>query len=285
MDFLIITGLSGAGKSRVIDSLEDIGYFCVDNVPPMLIGKFHELCVANNGIDNVAVVTDIRGGDMFASLADEIKKFKAQKKKFRLLYVDCATETLINRYKETRRKHPLADKYNRSINDAVEAERVLLQPARGEADYIIDTTQLSSSELKKKVEEMFSYTGSSSFMVNVVSFGFKYGSHHESDLMFDVRCFPNPYYSEVLRELTGLDEAVRDFVLDNSQVEGFIEKLNDMLDYLIPLYITEGKTRLVVGIGCTGGRHRSVAIAESVGQHLRENVKRVIITHRDKDRR
>lgn len=284
MDFLIITGLSGAGKSRVIDSLEDIGYYCVDNIPPMMLGKFHELASLQNGIDRVAVVIDIRGGELFSSFFEELDKLRLQKKEFRLMYIDCSFDELINRFKETRRKHPLVGTKCATIRDAISTERDMLRPARDQADYIIDTTQISPAQLKDRIGQMFTDEHHPSLMINIVSFGFKYGAHDEADLMFDVRCFPNPYYVPELREQTGLDAPVRDYVMQCEQTKGFLTRLFDMIDYLLPLYLIEGKSQLVVGIGCTGGKHRSVAISEALGAYLRGKGNTVVVTHRDKDK-
>lgn len=285
MDFVIITGLSGAGKSRVIDVLEDIGYYCVDNIPPMMLSKFHELCSqVQNGINKVAVVIDIRGGELFNSFFDELEMLRIQHKEFRMVFIDCGDEVLVNRYKETRRKHPLAEKYGQNIHDAINAERSMLLPAREQADYLIDTTLISPAQLKERIVQMFLGDEKTSMLINVVSFGFKYGAHSETDLMFDVRCFPNPFYVPELRHLTGLDASVRDYVLKCEQTKGFLSRLFDMVEYLIPLYIMEGKSQLTIGIGCTGGKHRSIAIAEALGGFLRNKGDSVVITHRDKDK-
>lgn len=279
MEFLIVTGLSGSGKSRVVDALEDIGFYCVDNMPPTLMSKFYELCFQAE-LEKIAVVTDIRGRELFARLSAELEEMRAAGKKYRLLFMDCEDQTLLNRFKETRRKHPLADKFT-SIGLAITAERRMLSPIADCADYLIDTTHLTPSQLKERITQMFCGESSASMVVHILSFGFKYGASTESDLTFDVRCFPNPYYIEQLRPLTGKDKPVRDYVLGCEDVSQFLVRLYDMIDFLMPLYLKEGKSELVVAVGCTGGKHRSVTISEELAKHLTERGSRVVVTHRD----
>ena len=282
MEFIIVTGLSGAGKSLVVDALEDSGYYCVDNMPPVMILRFYRICMkSQEEFDKVAVVTDIRGGEPFRTLITDLEVLKVQKSPFKILFIDCSRHVLLNRFKETRRKHPLADEHEGSVEEAIEAERKLLEPAYKMSDYLIDTTALSPTQLKERVKDMFGDNVSEQMVVRVMSFGFKYGPNKEADLMFDVRCFPNPYYVPELRSHTGLEACVRDYVMKDEVTRGFIAKLYDLVDYLLPLYKKEGKSELVVAIGCTGGRHRSVTIAENLGAYLASNGNKVIISHRD----
>ena len=281
MAFVIVTGISGAGKSQAVNSLEDIGFYCVDNMPPALIPKFAELCMQTQGkISDIAVVTDVRGGALFHSLFEGLEELKQQGCDYKILFIDADDAVIKRRFKETRRKHPLSDE-GFSIDDALNQERQLLKPARERADYIIDTTNLSSAQLKQRITTLFLGDNKTGLIVNCVSFGFKYGTPTESDLVFDVRCFSNPFYVDELKKLTGLDEPVRDYVFASSKTQGFMKRFFDMIDYLIPLYIEEGKSQLVVGIGCTGGKHRSVAIAEALYKHLLEKGIRTAVNHRD----
>ncbi len=254
MEFLIITGLSGAGKSRAIDALEDIGFYCVDNIPPKLIIAFYEMSnQAKGSLSRVAVVTDIRGGDMFSSLFETLDQMNNENKQYKILFLDANDYVLMNRFKETRRKHPLVENCLGSLEQAVKLERDVLKPVRERADYIIDTSYLSPAQLKERISSLFLGDSSDALMIHCVSFGFKYGIPAEADLVFDVRCLPNPYYVEELRNLTGLDEPVRSYVMKWEQTQGFIERFLSLIDYMIPLYCNEGKSQLVIAIGCTGG--------------------------------
>ncbi|HEX2937410.1 MAG TPA: RNase adapter RapZ [Ruminiclostridium sp.] len=281
MAFVIVTGVSGAGKSRAVNALEDIGFYCVDNMPPALIPKFAELCVNTQGkIRDIAIVTDVRGGALFNSLFDGLEELKKQGCEYKIMFIDADSSVIIRRFKETRRKHPLSEA-GMSIEAALEQERILLRPARERADYIIDTTNLSPAQLKQRITVLFMGDTKTGLIVNCMSFGFKYGTPTEGDLIFDVRCFPNPFYIDELKKLTGLDEPVRKYVFASPKTQGFVLKLFDMIDYLLPLYAEEGKSQLVVGIGCTGGKHRSVAIAEALYKHLLEKGIRTAVNHRD----
>ena len=282
MEFLIVTGLSGAGKSRAMDALEDIGFYCADNIPPKLIVTFYELTrQAKGALSRVAVVTDIRGGDMFSSLLETLDQMKSEKKEYRILFLDANDYVLVNRFKETRRKHPLADNCLGSLEQAVRLERDVLRPVKERADYVIDTSLLSPAQLKKRISGLFLGDASDALMIHCVSFGFKYGIPAEADLVFDVRCLPNPYYVEELKNLTGLDEPVRNYVLKWDQTKGFIRRLFDLIDYMIPLYCNEGKSQLVIAIGCTGGHHRSVTLTELLYNHLLQKDFRTSVSHRD----
>ncbi|MFR2562780.1 MAG: RNase adapter RapZ, partial [Anaeromassilibacillus sp.] len=272
MEFLIVTGLSGAGKSRTVDALEDIGFYCVDNIPPKLIPTFYDLCAkAGNTFSRVAVVTDIRGGDMFSSLFETLDDLKNEDKHYRILFLDANDYVLINRFKETRRKHPLAENNLGSLEQAVKLEREILRPVREKADYIIDTSFLSPAQLKERISNLFLGDSSQALMVHCVSFGFKYGIPTEADLVFDVRCLPNPFYIEELKHLTGLDEPVYSYVMKWEQTKGVVQRLISLIDYMLPLYCDEGKSQLGIAIGCTGGKHRSVAMAQLLYDPLLEN--------------
>ena len=282
MDFLIVTGMSGAGKSRAVDALEDIGFYCVDNVPPQLISKVAEICLSGNSrINRIAVVTDMRGGDLFYGLFEELDQMRDKGLAYKLLFIDAADSELIRRYKETRRRHPLLDLSRGGIAEAIRNERVLLRPARERADFVIDTTHLSANELKQRMNNIFLDIIRNSMLINVMSFGFKYGVPPEVDLVFDVRCLPNPFYVDSLRPKTGLDEEVRQYVMQAPESGELLDKLRDLVSFLIPLYQKEGKSQLMIGMGCTGGKHRSVTFAELMYQFLSEQNHNVRVLHRD----
>ncbi len=285
MDFVIVSGLSGAGKSKTVSFLEDIGYYCVDNLPPSLIPQFAGLCMAGTGqYDKVAVVTDIRGGQTFDPLFKALDDLHAMQCEYKILFVEASAETIIKRYKETRRSHPLA-RDGRSLDAAVEQERTALEPVRKRAEFIIDTSALSTAKLRGEVLRLFgSADASESMSVSVTSFGFKYGIPIEADLVFDVRFLPNPYYISDLRHQTGLDEGVRSFVFGYQQTLDFMSRLEDMIAFLLPQYVEEGKTALVIAIGCTGGQHRSVAITRALTEFIRQKGYRASENHRDMTR-
>ena len=282
MEIIIVTGLSGSGKSRAMVALEDIGYFCIDNMPPQLIPKISEIC--NNGkndkLSKVAIATDVRGGDLFYALYDGLDELKKQNISYKILFLDSVDAVLMNRYKETRRKHPLDDGML-GTQSAINAERAMLRRIRESADYIIDTSFLSPSQLKERIIDLFLGDKRKSMIVQCISFGFKYGLPNEADLVFDVRCLPNPFYIDELKDKTGLDEDVYDYVMKWPQSQHYEKKLVDMIDYLIPLYIDEGKSQLVIAIGCTGGKHRSVVFSENLKKHIFENGINVSVNHRD----
>lgn len=285
MEFVIISGLSGAGKSRAASVMEDLGYFCVDNLPVPLIPKFAELGMGGNGeYDRVVLVTDIRGGTNFEGLFQALDRLKAMKCGYRILFMDASDATIIKRYKETRRAHPLGDECA-SLEQAIELERKVLAPVRERADWVVDTTGLTLGQLRSKLLSLFSKgTEEGKMEVHVMSFGFKHGVPMEADLVFDVRFLPNPYYVQELRSLTGLNEGVRNYVFSSPQSDEFLKKLIDFVTYLLPRYAEEGKTALVIAIGCTGGHHRSVAIAHALAQAIASQGFPVNESHRDMGR-
>lgn len=283
MELVIVTGMSGAGKSRAVEALEDIGFYCVDNMPPSLIPTFVQLCVnSKDPRERVALVADIRLGDDFPSLFNILSDLKELDVKYKILFIDADNEVIMRRYQETRRKHPLADEFHTpSLLEAITKEREVLLPARQNADYIVDTSDVASSQFKEKIAKLFLDNIESSLKIYSISFGFKYGIPKEADLVFDVRCLPNPFYVPELKKHTGLEEPVRSFVMQYDQAKGLESKLYDLIDYLVPLYITEGKSQLTIAIGCTGGKHRSVVFAELMNKHLLENGADVSVYHRD----
>lgn len=281
MRFVVITGLSGAGKSQAIKFLEDLGFFCVDNLPPALIMKFAEICSqTRGGIEKVAIVTDIRGGRFFDQLQSSLEEMERGGLNYEILFLEASDETLIKRYKTSRRMHPLAG--DGRIIRGVKAERMKLQEIKKRANYIIDTTNMSTSQLKQEIVHLFVEGGKTEkLIINIISFGFKYGIPLDGDLVFDVRFLPNPYYIESMKKLSGNDDEVREYVMKWPEAKEFMEKLVDMIEFLIPYYIKEGKSQLVVAIGCTGGRHRSVTMSNMLYQRLKEKEHRVILEHRD----
>ena len=285
MEFVIVSGLSGAGKSKTVSFLEDMGYYCVDNLPAALIPKFAALCMAGAGrYDRVAVVTDIRGGQTFDGLFAALDELQEMRCGYKILFVEASPESIINRYKETRRSHPLA-KNGRSLAEAVAQEVAALEPVRERAEYILDTTALSTAKLRGEVMRLFGTDGKDIPMsISVLSFGFKYGIPIEADLVFDVRFLPNPYYIEELRDQTGLDEGVRSFVFGYQQTRDFMKRLDELIAFLLPHYVEEGKTALVIAIGCTGGRHRSVAVACALAEFIRQKGYQATENHRDMTR-
>lgn len=289
MQLLIVTGMSGAGKSSVMDVMEDIGYYCIDNIPPKLISKFVDLCrQSESAITKVAVAVDIRTGDMFAEIFRSWQKLKLETDvEVKVLFIDADQRVIINRYKETRRKHPLQEKFGGNMKAAIDYEYSQLSQLREIADFYIDTTDFATAQLKEHIKLIFLEKSSDSLLIQVMSFGFKYGIPSDCDLVFDVRCLPNPYYVDALRSHTGCDECVRDFVMGFPQSKELFDKLADLIDYLIPHYVHEGKSQLVIGFGCTGGKHRSITFAELMAKHLGEKDYRVQKYHRDitKDRK
>ncbi len=284
-DLVVITGFSGAGKSTAMNVFEDAGYFCVDNLPPEMIRSLVELFVHKGSkVERAAVVSDVRGGVYFEALREVVEELDAIGLRHHLLFLEASEQTLVTRYKETRRRHPLAPQG--SVSAGVSAERELLEPLRAIADLVIDTTGMGSSMLREKIAEEFlprSKVGRLS--VTFMSFGFKHGPPREEDLAFDVRFLANPHYETELRELTGLDKRVVDYIAADGRLDEFYERLHPLLDFLLPQYVAEGKAHMVIAIGCTGGRHRSVAIAEHLAKRYRGGDDLdVAVAHRDIDK-
>lgn len=283
MELVIVTGLSGAGKSRAVAALEDIGFFCVDNMPPELIPSFTELVLRSQDKgDRFAIVADVRLGNAFSTLFEVLQDFKDKQIDYKILFVDADDAVIERRYRETRRKHPLADEFSGpSLVKAIQEERKILLPAKQMADYLIDTTSVSSSQFKERIANIFLSNAQDALKIDCISFGFKYGAPKEADLLFDVRCLPNPFYVPELKAHTGLEPIVRDYVLKFDEAKELSVKLLDFLDFLLPLYRKEGKSQLTIGVGCTGGKHRSVVFAELLQRHLLELGASSSVYHRD----
>ena len=283
MEILIISGLSGGGKSKAASFLEDMGFYIVDNMPAAMILKFAEFCAGGGGrYDRVALVYDVRTATSFTELFEVLDQLKTMECECRMLFLEASPEVVIQRYKETRRRHPLLGRTD-SLEEAVRRERALMEPLKARADVVIDTSYTSTAQLRARLlHEFGSETEQGSMAVQVVSFGFKYGLPMEADLVFDVRFMPNPFYIEDLRPQTGLERAVADYVFSFQQTKEYLAKLQDLLAFSLPLYTEEGKTTLVIAVGCTGGRHRSVAVTHALAEFLRSHGGcPVAETHRD----
>lgn len=281
MQFTIVTGMSGAGKSTVLKILEDLGFFCVDNLPPALIKKFAEICFSpDSGINKVALGIDIRGGNLFIELFNEIDTIIESGFKVDVIFLDANDDVLVQRFKETRRKHPLVS--NGRIQDGIQLERELLAEAKKRAKYIVDTSNLLARELREEIVKIFTEGKKyENLIITIMSFGFKYGIPSDSDLVFDVRFIPNPFYIPELRAKNGNDAAIKEYVMGWEITKHFLDKLEDMITFLLPNYIKEGKNQLVISIGCTGGKHRSVSMANELFLKLKEKEYSVNIHHRD----
>lgn len=283
LELVIVTGMSGAGKTEAVRSLEDIGFFCVDNLPPNLISRFLELLAqADPPPKRIALVMDIRGGHFFDSFFESLQYLKDDGFDYEILFLDASDETLVRRFKETRRRHPLSTVGE--ITEGIMKERARLQDIRGQASKIIDTSELTPPQLKEQIRDLFAHGKSGTLVITVMSFGFKYGLPLDADTVFDVRFLPNPYYDITLRSKTGEDEVVAEYVMRTPAATAFQRKLSDLLLFLLPWYVAEGKSHFVVAIGCTGGRHRSVALAENLCSTIEEQGYKVTVKHRDKDR-
>jgi RNase adapter protein RapZ len=283
-DFVIVTGLSGAGKSQAMATFEDAGYFCVDNLPPEMIAGLATLFEHEGSkVERAAVVSDVRGGAYFEGLVEVLDDLDARGIRHRLLYLEASEDVLVNRYKETRRRHPLAEGAAGSVASAIGAEWDLLRPLRDRADVCIDTSELRAARLRKVVADKMLPRGKvGKLAVTFLSFGFKHGTPRDADLLFDVRFLPNPHYEAELRDLIGLDAPVREFVESSDGLGDFLDRLTPLLDYLLPQYEREGKAHLAIGIGCTGGRHRSVVIAERLAREYGERDDVLVdVVHRD----
>ncbi len=284
MEYIIVTGLSGAGKSQAINSLEDMGVYCVDNMPPSLFLQFSEICTSNmTDIEKVALVIDSRSKSDFNEMVDSINRLKSANHQCKVLFLDCDADVLANRYKETRRRHPLLDEANGSAQAAIHKEIELLASMKAEADFIIDTSLMSPAQLRERVKEMFSGE-MDDMLITCLSFGFKYGIPKDADIVMDVRCLPNPFYVPELKHKTGKDKDVRDYVMNSSESVDLLEKFWDMITFLLPNYKREGKSQLVIAFGCTGGKHRSITFAELLNARLSAEGKNTSVYHRDINR-
>jgi UPF0042 nucleotide-binding protein len=288
-EILIITGMSGSGKSGVVNVLEDNGYYCIDNIPPQLIPKFAEIAMkVNDGestaMERIALVTDIRGGELFREFDDGLSYLKSIGIKPKIIFLDASDEVLVRRYKETRRRHPLDNDKNTTIANAVSEERKILSDIRELADFYIDTSELNLAELKQSVTSLLLDNPMDSISIRVKSFGFKFGISLEADLVFDVRCLPNPFYIPELKHKTGLDKEVRDYVMSSDDSVAMLEKFKDLVSFLLPLYKKEGKSQLIIAFGCTGGKHRSITFAELIGKYISDCGYNCRIIHRDINR-
>lgn len=282
IEFAVITGLSGAGKSETIKCFEDMGFFCIDNLPPSLIPKMAELCtLPGSKVKQVAVVCDVRGGEFFDDLFGELQKLNTLGVKYQIVFLEASDEVLVKRFKETRRRHPLAE--GGEIVEGIKREREIMEQLRGQANLVIDTSSLAPFELKDKIRTAILKKDKQKkgVMITVMSFGYKFGMPLDADLVMDVRFMPNPHYVESLRHFDGTNENVRDFVLNRTETQKFLRKLKGLLAFLMPRYVAEGKTHLTIAIGCTGGTHRSVAIVEEIAKFLQDRDYDVVVRHRD----
>jgi UPF0042 nucleotide-binding protein len=280
---LLITGLSGAGRSEAARSLEDIGYFVVDNLPPTLLPKMAELAASPGGPGRVAIVVDARGGVFFGELARALEELREQRVPSRIVFLDASDDDLVNRYEATRRRHPLAPADR--VAEGIRKERLMMESLRADADLVIDTSGLTPHDLRDRMREMFSEAPpEAGLLVSVVSFGFKYGSPRDADLVLDVRFLPNPHWVNELRSLPGTNEKVREYVQGQPEYGAFVKRLESLLDVVVPGYVSEGKSYLTVAIGCTGGRHRSVVVADDLADYFTERGHRVSVDRRDIDR-
>ena len=285
MELLIVTGMSGAGKSQAANALEDMGFYCVDNIPPKIIPNFIDLAShSSEKLNRIAIVTDVRGGEMFNEISAVLVDLKRKNINFKILFLDAVDEVLIHRYKENRRKHPLSNE-DSSLTVSVKAEREMLSAIRNSADYIIDTSYISIAQLKIKLSDIFFGSVSNVLKIQCKSFGFKYGADTEADLVLDVRCLPNPFYEPELKGKTGLEKEVQDYVLSTGESVEFLKRLKAFIDTAVPLYAKEGKSQLTIAFGCTGGKHRSVTFAELISAHLKANKYNCVAVHRDIQKR
>lgn len=280
MKFIIITGLSGAGRSQALKRLEDMGYFCVDNLPPKLIPEFANMCFKDNRIEKAATVVDMRMGDMFDDIYDAIKNLKNMKGlKLSILYLDSSDEALVKRFKETRRRHPVAP--DGMLTTGISIERGKLEKIKDLANNIIDTSMYSVKKLGEVMDKLFNEPGEGGILITVTTFGYKRGVPIDADMVFDMRFLPNPFYQEELRGHTGKEKIVRDYVMSFPRTKVFIDKVSELVNYIAPYYLEQDKKQLVIAIGCTGGTHRSVVVAEELYGIFRSQGYRVIIEHRD----
>ncbi|MGN0983206.1 MAG: RNase adapter RapZ [Gemmiger sp.] len=282
MSFLIVTGPSGAGKSMAINALEDIGFFCIDNIPVGLLGRIVDFArQGENQISRVAVVMDSRGLRSAAEVDQALAELDEKKTEYDILFLDAVDAVIQRRYKETRRQHPITVTAKLPLEEAIRREREILQPLRDRAKYVIDTSLLSTAQNKERVCSLFMEKGQCPMALTIVSFGFKYGIPAESDLVLDVRCLPNPFYVPELKNLTGLDQAVVEYVMAAPESQELLHRIEGLLEYAIPLYVKEGKSQLVIAVGCTGGKHRSITFARKIGEFCQKLGYMPSIQHRD----
>lgn len=284
-ELVILTGLSGAGKSTAMRFMEDVGYYCIDNMPPILLSSFLGLLAKQSEHNKIAIVIDIRSTENFDSVISVFDDINEEEYDIKIVYLDIKTHIALKRYKLTRRKHPFAERFNGDIAQALAYERETIAPLRSKADYIVDTSDITGNQLRDRLTQILLGDDSDVMNIHVMSFGFKHGIPTEADFVIDVRCLPNPYWVENLRTKTGLDDEVKDYVFSFEESNKLLEKLIDMLDFLNPLYIKEGKSQIVFAIGCTGGNHRSVAIAEALKLHFQRKWDNVTVNHRDISRK
>lgn len=285
-EIVLLTGVSGAGKSTAMSFMEDTGYYCIDNMPAELVSVFVELIEKSDKYNKIAIVTDVRSKGVFKAFTEAVEVFRdTADTMVKIIYLDIKNHVALKRYKLTRRKHPFADKFNGSIEEALEYEKEVLTPVRQSADYVIDTSELSANQLRNRLTHILLGDEKQVMNIHVMSFGFKHGIPADADFVLDVRCLPNPYWLESLRTKTGLDPEVHDYVFSFDESHELLKRLKNMLDYLNPLYIKEGKSQLVVAIGCTGGNHRSVVFAEELAKHFSRHWDNVTVNHRDINRK
>ena len=286
-DIILLTGMSGAGKSTAMSFMEDTGYYCIDNMPAELISTFITLTASSERYNKIAIVADVRSAGVYSAFRDAVADLLEQHYDYNVktIFLDIKNHVALKRYKLTRRKHPFADKFNGSIEQALEYEREVLAPVRQNADYVIDTSDLDANQLRGRLTQILLGDEKAKMKINLISFGFKHGIPNDADFVLDVRCLPNPYWNDALKDKTGLDKDVYDYVFSFDESVTLLEKLKDMLDYLNPLYIKEGKSQLVIAIGCTGGNHRSVAFVEALNTYFSRKWPNVTVNHRDIKRR
>lgn len=284
-ELIILTGVSGAGKSTAMGFMEDVGYYCIDNMPLQLMTTFVSLLAGGKEYHKVAMVVDVRSSQVFEQFINSVSEVENYGYAVKIVYLDISKEEALKRYKLTRRKHPFADKFNGSITDALEYEKEILAPLRLRANYVIDTTDIDTPKLRSRLAQILLSENKSIMNIHCMSFGFKYGLPASADFVIDVRCLPNPYWNEKLRDKTGLDKEIKDYVFSFEESKELLKKLIDFLDFLNPLYIKEGKSQIVFAIGCTGGNHRSVAIAEALKDYFSQKWDNVTVNHRDIERR
>ncbi len=282
MELLIVTGMSGAGKSKALSTLEDIGYYCIDNLPPNFLLNFADFMRADESFARkIAITVDARSKEMFLSLGKVLDDLDTRKIPYKLLFLDAEDGVLLHRYKETRRMHPLMNDDVKHIQEAINLEKSIMAPIKDRSDYYINTSLYDSAKLRDRVKELFAHGDSDELAISFISFGFKNGILTDADLVFDVRCLPNPFYVDELKNLTGKDQAVRDYVMNSEDSKEFYNRLVSLLEYSIPLYQKEGKMQLVVGLGCTGGQHRSATFAILLNEHFTKLGYKCSASHRD----